>query len=314
MSDEPTTSSSTVNTAMSAKPATQAFRLCELPTEIQLMIYKHAWTPGPYRRGKVKDYKTEIKVYICGGPNSFQLREQLSTIAKMGAVSRTMRDLVYHHEFFPRTQAYISTNCPPAMAKEGRRDCAASRRILEDSKLLLRDHLQHVCLVLDRAAAVHIREMLCMVNMGGFEPTRGARALRWLASLKALKTLEVVFDLGDLDRPLTVGYRLDGTAIHGETDQSPEFYVRNMQRLIQMLPKSLEKVVTRCYIRPGCVYEQWTTINQILKALPEFGMVKEEFDKLAATTAASSKVCSFAPSRTPWEFPSDQYGLWLTNR
>lgn len=93
MGDERAKSSSTTDTVMSAQPTIQVFRLRALPAEIQLEIYRHAWTFAPIRQGQ--NPQRDIRASVCGGPHSFQVQEQLSTIKSMAAVCYRMQNQVY---------------------------------------------------------------------------------------------------------------------------------------------------------------------------------------------------------------------------
>lgn len=98
--------------------------------------------------------------------------------------------------------------------------------------------------------------------------TRGERALNWLASFKSLKTLEVVFDLSDLDQ--------ERAAIYRETEAA--LVESACRRLTQTLPR-LEKVVTRWYMRPGSITEE--TADLILEHIPQLVVHEKLLKRLA---------------------------------
>ncbi|KAK3955419.1 hypothetical protein QBC32DRAFT_367759 [Pseudoneurospora amorphoporcata] len=145
-----------------------------------------------------------------------------------------------------------------------RRDSCGSRIIIESSKLL-REHLQHVCLVLDRKSVSFNNDPMTRINRA---PTRGENTMMLLASFKSLKTLEVVFDLSDLGRDLAPGHSQGATAI-----------------------AVLEKVVTRWYVRAESINN--ATTDRILEDIPQLEVVKEEFEKLAPAASEEKEQRSY---------------------
>ncbi|KAK3338311.1 hypothetical protein B0H65DRAFT_542666 [Neurospora tetraspora] len=279
MSDERATSSSTADAAMSVQPAIQAFRLRALPVEIQLQIYRDAWTLALPDENNPKAWFSE------GSPRSLQLREQLSAISAMGAMSREMRSHVYA-EFFSRTQAYITTD----------RRISTARRMVDDFCLrkimgispLLREQLQHVCLVLCHGSGV---------TDGSQGPSRGKRALMWLASLKRLKTLDVVFDLvvGNLGPGPMIHIGDDGTVIETWPFRSPFLDVEDIRRL----PK-LDK-----WLRDERAFSWEET--------PQLKELKEEFEKLAPASEDTEqrryKFDQHIGVRDEYDWPSRSYQI-----
>ncbi|CCC08230.1 hypothetical protein SMACR_01778 [Sordaria macrospora] len=167
-------------------------------------------------------------------------------------------------EFFSRTLAYTSTNLPSTVKE--RRDSCASRILIEQSGLL-RAHLQHACLVLCRKSVEFHMYTFALIK----GRTRGERALNWLASFKSLKTLEVVFDLSDLDQ--------GRAAIYRETEAA--LVESACRRLTQTLPR-LEKVVTRWYMRPGSITEE--TADLILEHIPQLVVHEKLLKRLASAS------------------------------
>ncbi|KAK1777480.1 hypothetical protein QBC45DRAFT_452440 [Copromyces sp. CBS 386.78] len=186
--------------------------------------------------------------------------------------------------FFSHTQAYLSTNWPSTVRE--RRDSCGSRTIIESSKLL-REHLQHVCLVLDRKFVSLNNDRMTRINKA---PTRGENAMMLLASFKSLKTLEVVFDLSDLGQDLAPGHSQGATAIAVWASQYARLYVEPILRLIRTLPR-LEKVVTRWYVRAGSINN--ATTDRILEDIPQLEVVKEEFEKLAPAASEEKEQRSY---------------------
>ncbi|KAK1777478.1 hypothetical protein QBC45DRAFT_479195 [Copromyces sp. CBS 386.78] len=139
----------------------------KLPPEIRFMIYRMAWTVDPARhtimiRGR---YAAERN----GQLRIAYVNEQLSLVAKLGAVSRQMRHEAYA-EFFHRTQAYFRWNTQQQGFTPHNTQVMAKMK----SSWLLWRHLQHVSLHWPENAEHRLS------------------TFKWLEGLPQLKTLKII--------------------------------------------------------------------------------------------------------------------------
>ncbi|KAJ4388339.1 hypothetical protein N0V85_007660 [Neurospora sp. IMI 360204] len=133
------------------------------PPEIRFIIYRKAWAVDPKPHTVKKSGQLRVD-YV---------KEQLSVVTKMGAVSHQMRIEAYS-EFFHRTQAYFRWNTQ--MQGFSKHNVQVMTRM--QGSFLLKYHLQHVSL--------HWPE--------NYE--HRLATLRWLEGLEQLKTLKIVISNG----------------------------------------------------------------------------------------------------------------------
>ncbi|KAK3340200.1 hypothetical protein B0H65DRAFT_577753 [Neurospora tetraspora] len=176
-----------------------------LPVEVRLMIYKHVWTPT------AMPWEYDIIAQREGQPASDHMKQ----IHVLTSVCRHMRYEVIA-EYFLRSQAHINYAAGDSSHCDGRSDMRvlASMWHLKRSSLFT-EHLQHVRLnwlpindwsgwtawdnMVDKANArrdiVGPFAMAAPWGTAG-QPRRVLRqmdTLKWLASLKSLRTLEITF-------------------------------------------------------------------------------------------------------------------------
>lgn len=245
----------------------QVSRLLALPVEIQLQIYRDAWTFALQDEEEPEDWDYTYN----GGPRTALLRKQLSTISAMGAICREMRSHVLA-EFFSRTQTHVITD-GRVYSSKWILDDIASKRIMRAS-ILLREQLQHVRLVWSYQFGT-IEEPTIVK-----QPARARFALRWLRVFKRLKTLEVVFDLGNLPTA-----EVDGAATTTwsfEPQGGVPEYIRRLPRM--------DKVVVSWFAGgQSAERRQLPTkeLESLWEQVPQLKEIEERFAKLAAV---SSKV------------------------
>ena len=180
----PTTTDYRATSALNTEP----FPLLLLPTEIQLLIYRFAWTTGPEDPphsvvNNLKDLLSH-QWQMQSSSDSIQIRlrhnvqKQLSTVSAMGATCRHMRNVVYS-EYFSRTQVLSQFNLL-FLPQGGYVNNYFVRNVVERS-LLLCEHVQHACVVVHDQ---HVEFAKCLNN----------HRLEWLTRLRKLKTLDVVFE------------------------------------------------------------------------------------------------------------------------
>ena len=170
-----------------------------LPPEIRFIIYRMAWTVDPERHTIKKSGQLRID-YV---------KEQLSVVTKMGAVSRQMRNEAYF-EFFHHTQAYLRWNTQ--LQGFSMHNVQVMGRM--QSSWLLREHLQHLCL-----------------HWPMNEEHRSS-TFSWLQALQRLETLKIVLcRVPDMGNGRTEWYsekamRKLVVCLQGRTAQNGKLFVK----------------------------------------------------------------------------------------
>lgn len=173
-------------------PYTEPFPLFFLPVEIQLIIYRFAWTTGPVEEHPYTFLTDDLLYFVRRTKKSNDLiqielsdkiQEEFSTVCAMGATCRHMRHVVYD-EYFSRTQAVSQFNIisfQHTSIDTGLNAMNHNVRPVIEGSIFLSEHARHACLVIND---VHVK----------FDEGLEDHRLKWLMGLKKLTTLEVVFE------------------------------------------------------------------------------------------------------------------------
>ncbi|KAJ4414856.1 hypothetical protein N0V85_002967 [Neurospora sp. IMI 360204] len=222
-----------------------------LPVEVRLMIYKYVWTPT------VMPWEYDVIAQREGQPASDHMKQ----IHVLTSVCRHMRYEVIA-EYFLRAQAHITYAAGDSSHCDGRSDMRvlASMWHLKNSSLFI-EHLQHVRLnwlpindwngwtawdnMVDKANTrwntVGPFAMAALPRYGEQPRRRVLRqmdTLKWLASLRSLRTLEITF--------------ID---VKTDEDDFVSFYDTLAWRKLMKMPK-LEGIVLRLFAG-SARHEKW---------------------------------------------------------
>ncbi|KAK3398595.1 hypothetical protein B0T20DRAFT_353269 [Sordaria brevicollis] len=171
------------------------FPLLRLPVEIQLQIYRFAWTTEPVEKlpstyflhdtGDFVDRVTD-RNDLVQSELAKKVNEELSAVRTMGSVCRHIRTTVYD-EYFSHTQAIVQVHEILFRKLPGNfpyfQYCIPDVWLELSDSTCVSEHIQHVCLV--------ITEYHFLDRKHGWA---GLDQLNWLTSLRNLTTLEVVFE------------------------------------------------------------------------------------------------------------------------